>query len=412
MRKYIIFLFCLNWTFIQAQKDVKLISINEYADCSQAKVINTSHVFGPTTAPDGHGQILEFFNNSRNSNYFIEEEHNTVWYKFKTTQDGILLFDLIPENDNDDYDFVLYIVEQGQGCSQIVNKDILPVRTNISRNDPSINSRTGLALSIKNKFEAAGKGASFSSGIHVKKGDLYYLLIDNVYENGSGHTLVFDYVNDVGESKKPKIISDKVIDAESEKGLGARVILQDKDGNIIAETTSHPITGEYSLEIPADFDYRKDYSINICTKGYFFKEREVNITEKINTKKKENVEIQRLEKGKKFSLSTIYFYENSPMYLPVSISTLDKLFKLMTQNEQMTIEIAGHIHGCGADPDHIKTLSEARALTVKNYLLRKGVQENRISTIGYGCSQMLYPKPKNEEEKQMNRRVEITILAY
>ena len=31
----------------------------------------------------------------------------------------------------------------------------------------------------------------------------------------------------------------------------------------------------------------------------------------------------------------------------------------------------------------------------------------RVKPIGYNCSKMLYPKPKNEEESSLSRRVEI-----
>jgi outer membrane protein OmpA-like peptidoglycan-associated protein len=410
MNKFLTLLLSTCCMSLYSQSNKELIDISRFGDCSQARVLNTSQLFGPTTAPPGHGEVMEFFNNPQSSLYYIEEEHHSVWYKFKTIHNARLVFEIIPINYNDDYDFVLYKMDPATGCSHIVNKDILPVRTNISRNDPQIESRTGLSLQAENLYEKAGKGSSFSKALDVKKGELYYMLVDNVYEGGEGHLIVFDYINAKGKTIAPHQIRNKVIDSKTGKAIEARIIIQDKDGNIIVEGKSDPETGIYHLNLPENFEYRDEYSITVCAKGYFFSEESLDVVDALNSRKVKEVRIQKLEAGKSFRISNIYFFENSPMYVPMSTAVLDKLFKLMEQNPLMRIEIDGHINGCGADPNHIQTLSEARASTVKNYLVRKGVDRSRIETKGYGCSKMIYPQPENDEERQLNRRVEIKIL--
>ena len=57
-------------------------------------------------------------------------------------------------------------------------------------------------------------------------------------------------------------------------------------------------------------------------------------------------------------------------------------------------------------------LSDNRAEAIKNYLTKNNIAKERISTIGYGCSNMLYPAPKTEEESMLNRRVEILVVEY
>ena len=36
----------------------------------------------------------------------------------------------------------------------------------------------------------SGLGDSYSKALTVNKGEVYYLVLDNVYENGKGHTLI------------------------------------------------------------------------------------------------------------------------------------------------------------------------------------------------------------------------------
>ena len=54
-------------------------------------------------------------------------------------------------------------------------------------------------------------------------------------------------------------------------------------------------------------------------------------------------------------------------------------------------------------------LSENRALAIKKYMVLKGIDEKRITTIGYGET---LPKYENdsEENRALNRRIEVKII--
>ena len=45
-----------------------------------------------------------------------------------------------------------------------------------------------------------------------------------------------------------------------------------------------------------------------------------------------------------------------------------------------------------------------------DFLLVNDVDPSRISYMGYGNSQMLFPEPKNKEQSEANRRVEVKVL--
>jgi flagellar motor protein MotB len=57
-------------------------------------------------------------------------------------------------------------------------------------------------------------------------------------------------------------------------------------------------------------------------------------------------------------------------------------------------------------------LSEARAGIVFKYLKENGIDSTRMTKVGYGNHNMLYPNAKDEFESMMNRRVEIMVLSF
>jgi len=54
-------------------------------------------------------------------------------------------------------------------------------------------------------------------------------------------------------------------------------------------------------------------------------------------------------------------------------------------------------------------LSEKRATSVKQYLLKKGINANRVETKGFGSSKPAYPY-NNSDVNELNRRIEIVII--
>ena len=84
----------------------------------------------------------------------------------------------------------------------------------------------------------------------------------------------------------------------------------------------------------------------------------------------------------------------------------------MAKNDGLAIQIEGHTNGCSWKANFSQRLSEQRARTVKNYLVRNGVSAERISTIGYNCSRMLYPEMATPEQEMRNRRIEVVVVAY
>ena len=91
-----------------------------------------------------------------------------------------------------------------------------------------------------------------------------------------------------------------------------------------------------------------------------------------------------------------------------SYKELDELVNYMQYKNEINIEIDGHTDNVGKEEENLK-LSKQRALSVKYYLIHKGINSNRIKTDGFGSSQ---PIADNNTIKgqQKNRRTELKIL--
>ncbi len=88
-----------------------------------------------------------------------------------------------------------------------------------------------------------------------------------------------------------------------------------------------------------------------------------------------------------------------------SQTIIDELYKMLSSNPTLKISIEGHTDNVG-NPASNKTLSEQRASSVKTALTKKGIDLNRIKTIGFGQEKPI-AENSNEDGKAKNRRVEI-----
>ncbi|UFH53990.1 OmpA family protein [Spirosoma sp. KNUC1025] len=113
--------------------------------------------------------------------------------------------------------------------------------------------------------------------------------------------------------------------------------------------------------------------------------------------------------GDKVTLKNIYFEMSKSDLLSASYAELDKLVAMMQDNPNMSIRLEGHTDIIG-DHDKNLQLSRDRVIACQRYLVQKGIDIDRIQTIGYGDTRPILTKGTDEERK-VNRRVEFVILA-
>lgn len=126
--------------------------------------------------------------------------------------------------------------------------------------------------------------------------------------------------------------------------------------------------------------------------------------------------ISELKEGQTLAIEGLSFIPGRHILMKSSIPVLEDLLTSLKENEDLRIEIQGHIccltsdeaDGMDLDTGEPK-LSENRALAVYNYLIKNGVEADRLTYKGYGHR---FPKvvERTLEDEQTNRRVEIKIL--
>jgi outer membrane protein OmpA-like peptidoglycan-associated protein len=104
----------------------------------------------------------------------------------------------------------------------------------------------------------------------------------------------------------------------------------------------------------------------------------------------------------------VHFFVNSAVIRHVSYPLLQRLVRLVAQHPEYThVSVEGHADERGPE-DFNRKLSEDRARSVLEFMVKQGIARDRLSAQGFGASRPLVDK-KNEYAWLLNRRVEFTV---
>jgi OOP family OmpA-OmpF porin len=103
----------------------------------------------------------------------------------------------------------------------------------------------------------------------------------------------------------------------------------------------------------------------------------------------------------------ILFRTASSRLRPESIAVLDALVSTAKQCPAASFEIAGHTDDIG-QPSQNRLLSLQRAWAVASYLVKAGIEEGRLSAVGFGDAKPLAPND-TEDNRAKNRRIEFNL---
>lgn len=210
-------------------------------------------------------------------------------------------------------------------------------------------------------------------------------------------------------SLKPErvvLIVGKVINSKTNKPVAATILYENLlTGKTIGEARSNPKNGEYKIALPAG----EKYGFRAEVKNF------IPINENIDLRNLENYdELKRdlylvpLEQGQTVRINNIFFNTGEYELLQESFAELERLVKILKENSTIKIKLLGHTDNIGSRGDNLK-LSKDRANSVKEFLIKNGITEDRIVTQGFGFSKPIATN-KTEEGRAKNRRVEFNIL--
>jgi len=375
----------------------------DYTTAIQLTFTGRKCQYGPTSAPKGFGKVNEIKACDKQDIFTFEKEHNSAWYTFTCPEDGDLIFEIIPENPQNDYDFMLYKYKDTSFYNQLLKRNILPVMCNLARSGKGGRSITGLSYLSSDVYTSVGPGNSYSKPLTVKKGESFVLVVDNVYPKGKGHTINMYYLRDIKISG--------TIQDDNKQNLAASISLQDISGHIIENTVSDT-NGTYHLNTKIldtesySLIYFNDSTFSNCMQinsGFLSR----NNYELNNLK----IILPKLKQGKKYLLSSVCFQNNTAKLMSSSLPMLNNLADMIKRNTSMNIQIEGHVNSPGNPVNAGKesVLSNGRAKAIYDYLLSKGIEKERINYTSYGSLYMLYPKANSQKEFEANDRIEVFI---
>jgi outer membrane protein OmpA-like peptidoglycan-associated protein/tetratricopeptide (TPR) repeat protein len=197
---------------------------------------------------------------------------------------------------------------------------------------------------------------------------------------------------------------------DSETGnilVGATVNVLDSEGNSIgSKTTSNKGEVNYIVECASDLSLSASMDDYESGTGFIAGTSEEEVSTEILLDP-----IDEIILANKVILNPIYFDFDKSNITAQAAFELDKLVQLMNKYESIVLRAESHTDSRGSATYNQK-LSERRALTTAQYVISKGIAEDRITGVGMGET-----TPVNdcgtgcsEDEHQMNRRSEFIIL--
>jgi OmpA-OmpF porin, OOP family len=194
--------------------------------------------------------------------------------------------------------------------------------------------------------------------------------------------------------------SGKVTDSRTNKGVRADIVYSSIPTGSLSGRFSD---STYTFEI---FGTAK-YKVTATAHGY--NSRTVIIDPKKLTADGSILEnITLTPKGETIVLNDLIFDQGKSSIQQSSFAQLDQVVRMMKDNTRMVIQLEGHTDNQGS-PDANKKLSEDRVDEVKKYMVKQGIQKDRIKTKAFGGSQPLRNE-MTQDDRALNRRVEMRIL--
>lgn len=212
----------------------------------------------------------------------------------------------------------------------------------------------------------------------------------------------------------PKSYLDVLItDAQTEKTIPAKILLYDRQTN--RETIRDSKNGKAHIRTKVGA-----FDVSVSALGYLSETQHYEIA-RLGDNAKLQFALQPIqdtvvevpqpvvpEKGVVVVLHNLYFATNATTILLASEEALNDLSTMLLANPEMHIRIIGHTDDIGSEQDNL-LLSLGRAEAVKQALVDRGVNDERIETEGKGETEPIAPND-TEEGRAENRRVEFIVL--
>jgi len=410
-------------------------------DCTFAKEVVVPFTYSSNGAPVEKPVLNQTV-------FYNYREQFSYWYKIAVKENSKVSFQVKAINDSDEYVIYVYQYNMPDFCEKVFDQKIRELKPSFftpARSDPyDLSERS---------FKA-------------QKDNTYYICVLNISINNCGHRLFLATGTDTLKVKALHLPCERNIAALAVKDFKVTVVKKDSAG-LPTNTSEVSVKKDSAVEIKpgsaelfcsvknalknilvdarivvSELSTSESLSINMygtgnCTgaltegktyqvrcSAFGYKNSSKTFTA-VKGKNTLEIALQPYKAGENFVMKSIYFYPNTYALKKEASPELQKLLRFMQDNEALHIEIQGHTNGdnrVSKNKAYVKLgeewnfqgtskkLSEKRAETIKQFLLTNGIPAERIEAKGYGGKAPVIKDPQNNEEGQMNIRVEIGVL--
>ena len=315
---------------------------------------------------------------------------NAIWICYEPKNNGDLKINCKTQIDS--MHFVIFKTDVSDACQDIQNKkaQVLFIKTNTNCSEFE-NAKMELKSGYKYTFVFIAK-EKLESNIDIQ--------LDYLEKGENGDELLDTLSLNLVYARDKPIYSIHVLDEFTKKPVKSRIVISntvDLDGTY----TASDLFLNQKRQI-------KESIIKIDAEGYLSKDL---LNHKIGLTKhtSDTILLTPVKRGTVAKLDEIYFAAGLAVILEESDPKLKRLRDFMILNPSVNIEIQGHVNDDSQRGFVSKRLSKRRAKRILNYLVENGISESRLTAVGFGNSKPVFKNPKNDEEKEVNRRVEILI---
>lgn len=387
--KLILFLF-LSPILLFGQKNANtnldLSSSHNVGDCFGAIKVATNASIYVELFGDG-GKIDDFKNNEQ---YLEDKETNSIWFSSKSSVSGYLSVTL--KGADFPMDYVAFRLDENDNCESIHSGSLSPIQLG------EVEKNNALVFMLDSIKLTPGQRVIFCINSKWSEKSNFVLISTFTDEISKEAFAAMQKVHDFRSDLSQVPFEVKIRDASTYLPIVSNVIISGSRRNDALYTVSDFI-----------FPYAPNLKLKlkIDAKGYLHNDGVVDASQLFL--KEYIILLDPIMRHKFIEMEGMGFVTDSDILLPDAYPKIQRLKDFMANNSGVEIEIQGHVHIDGRNSFRAKRMSKKRAETVREYLINSGIKKSRMTVVGFGGARMKFPEPKNEDEVQMNRRVEVKI---
>ena len=231
---------------------------------------------------------------------------------------------------------------------------------------------------------------------------------------GKGDDDIYAFIEtEVIKPECTQLITGTVIDKSSNSVIRNTLVeLMDISGNLIESVQSNS-KGEFNFKVKCD----TEYLITATKTGYSINQLPFKSTEEFDFKHTINIALEPSDFTRKngyvfINISPIFFELDKWNIRPDAAEILENVFRILKKFPDVNVNLESHTDS-RANDNYNSVLSKKRAKSSLEWLLRKGINPERITAKGYGETRLVNKCSNNvkctEAEHQLNRRTEFII---